>query len=215
MLKLYLVRHGWTAWHSEGRICGWLDVPLDEQGQAQAEAAGRWLATHCRDQRPLLIASPVLRAAQTAQAIVAAFDPPLALQTEPRLGELRSPQWQGRLADDIVSSEPKWNDFHKGPADFRMPGGESGREAQTRVVAAVEDLRTRHPRGQAILVSHADPLRGLLAYYLGLEANLYYRLRIDCGSVSRLSLPHQPDLTRPVPKARLDFLNLTEGGMQN
>lgn len=29
MLKLYLIRHGWTTWHTERRVAGWLNVPLE------------------------------------------------------------------------------------------------------------------------------------------------------------------------------------------
>ena len=113
------------------------------------------------------------------------------------------------LADDIVKSDPAWQDFHRGPADFRFPGGETGREVQARAVTLVETLRETHPGDHVILVSHADPLRGIVAHYLGMNANFYYRLGIDCGSISRLSLPNRRQLDRPAPKARLDFLNLT------
>ena len=37
MLRLSLVRHGQTAFNAQGRVQGWLDVPLDETGRAQAE----------------------------------------------------------------------------------------------------------------------------------------------------------------------------------
>lgn len=151
----------------------------------------------------------MLRAYQTAEAIAAAWSPPLAIQAEAGIGETRLPDWEGRLVDDIVVNEPSWQEFYKGPADFRFPGGETGRELQQRVVAVVERLRSRFTDGEVILVSHADPLRGLIAHYLGMEANHYYRLRIDCGSISQLSLP-DPASDHRLPQARLDFLNLTE-----
>ena len=99
--------------------------------------------------------------------------------------------------------------FYQGPADFRFPGGETGREVQARVVKVVEALLERSHDGPAVLVAHADPLRALIAHYLGLDANNYYRLRIDCGSISRLSL-YPPGSSRRVPLAQLDVLNLTE-----
>lgn len=210
MLRLYLVRHGWTAWHSEGRIAGWADVPLDERGQAEAAAVGRWLAQRGPARPAALISSPVLRARQTAEAIAAAFDRPLALRFEEDIAETRVTEWQGRLADDITASDPRWHEFHRGPADFRFPGGETGREVQIRAVALVEALRQEFPSGEVILVSHAEPLRGIIAHYLGMEANLYYRLRIDCGSISRLSLPDRERRDRLAPRARLDFLNWTD-----
>ena len=89
MLKVYLVRHGWTAWHTEGRIAGWAAVPLDEQGQTQAAATGRWLAEHLSNRPAALITSPVLRARQTAEAIAVTFDPRPVLRVEEAIAETR------------------------------------------------------------------------------------------------------------------------------
>lgn len=207
MLELYLVRHGWTAWHTERRVAGWLDVPLDERGWAEAEAAGRWLATHCRERPAALISSPVLRACQTADAIAAAFDPALELHLDPAIGETHLTEWQGRLVADIEANEPTWPEFFRAPADYRYPGGETNRELQRRVVAAVEAIRRSYLAGMVILVTHADPIRSLIAHFLGLDVALFYRLRVETGSVSRVSLPalHAQE---PLARPRLDFLNL-------
>ena len=206
---IYLVRHGWTAWHTEHRIAGWSDVPLDERGQADAQSTGQWLARRLDHGRVPLITSPILRARATAEAIAAAFDPPLTIRYEKGIADTRVPDWQGQLAENIIANDPRWQEFYKGPADFRYPGGETGREVQVRAVAVVEMLRAECEPGDIILVSHAEPIRGIIAHYLGLNVNLYYRLRVSCGSVSRLSLP-DPKATKNLPKARLDFLNQTE-----
>lgn len=209
MLRLYLVRHGWTAWHSERRVAGWANIPLNGRGEIEARAAGQWLAGRLRQRPAVLLSSPVERAHQTASLIARAFDPPMPVELDPGLADTRVPEWEGRLVDDIVANDPAWADFYQGPADFRFPGGETGREVQARVVKVVEALLERSHDGPAVLVAHADPLRALIAHYLGLDANNYYRLRIDCGSISRLSL-YPPGSSRRVPLAQLDVLNLTE-----
>ncbi len=39
MLKVYLLRHGQTAWNADNnRYCGRTDIPLTAKGIAQAEA---------------------------------------------------------------------------------------------------------------------------------------------------------------------------------
>jgi 2,3-bisphosphoglycerate-dependent phosphoglycerate mutase len=43
MKKLVLLRHGQSQWNSENRFTGWVDVPLSEQGVAEARAAGALL----------------------------------------------------------------------------------------------------------------------------------------------------------------------------
>ena len=39
--NLLLVRHGQSQWNLENRFTGWIDVPLTEQGVAEAHSAGR------------------------------------------------------------------------------------------------------------------------------------------------------------------------------
>lgn len=209
MLRLYLVRHGWTAWHSERRVAGWADVPLDARGQAEAAFAADWLARHCENRPLALLASPVLRARQTAEAIAGAWSPPLDVVVEHGIGETRIAEWEGRLVDEIQAEDGTWPQFFSGPGDFRFPGGETNREVQSRTLATVEALRRQYADGELILVFHADPLRGLLAHYLGMEVGSLYRLRVDTGSISRLSLP-APDTLDHAARPRLDFLNLTE-----
>lgn len=209
MLKLYLVRHGWTAWHSERRVAGWADVPLNGRGMAEATAAGRWLADSIRERPLALISSPVLRARQTAEAVAASFAPDLPIAFDEDIGETRVTGWQGRLVDDIEANDPAWPEFLKNPSGFRFPGGETLGEVQARVLAAVDSLRQRFERGEIILVSHADPLRSLIAHYMAMEVAHLYRLRAETGSISCLSLP-APASTERFARPRLDFLNLTE-----
>jgi len=40
MAKLVLVRHGQSQWNLENRFTGWVDVPLTEEGRAEARRAG-------------------------------------------------------------------------------------------------------------------------------------------------------------------------------
>jgi 2,3-bisphosphoglycerate-dependent phosphoglycerate mutase len=44
MKTLVLLRHGQSTWNQENRFTGWVDVPLSEQGVAEATEAGRLLA---------------------------------------------------------------------------------------------------------------------------------------------------------------------------
>lgn len=44
MANLILLRHGQSTWNRDNRFTGWTDVPLTEQGKAEARQAGRLLA---------------------------------------------------------------------------------------------------------------------------------------------------------------------------
>ncbi|KVE38802.1 2,3-diphosphoglycerate-dependent phosphoglycerate mutase [Burkholderia sp. TSV86] len=43
MYKLVLIRHGESTWNKENRFTGWVDVDLTEQGNREAQQAGRLL----------------------------------------------------------------------------------------------------------------------------------------------------------------------------
>jgi broad specificity phosphatase PhoE len=70
---IILIRHGQTAWNEPGeRIRGRSDVPLSEEGIAQAQETARYIAA--RWPLSAVYASPLSRAMETARAIAAAQD---------------------------------------------------------------------------------------------------------------------------------------------
>ena len=46
-MRLYVARHGQTAWNAENKICGTTDLPLNELGQAQARELAE-VQRHCQ-----------------------------------------------------------------------------------------------------------------------------------------------------------------------
>jgi 2,3-bisphosphoglycerate-dependent phosphoglycerate mutase len=42
--RLAIIRHGQSIWNAQNRFTGWVDVPLTEQGEAEARKAGERLA---------------------------------------------------------------------------------------------------------------------------------------------------------------------------
>ncbi len=67
MSKLVLVRHGQSLWNLENRFTGWVDVPLTEQGRAEARKA----ATQLKDiQFAVAYTSMLTRAQETLEIIL-------------------------------------------------------------------------------------------------------------------------------------------------
>ncbi len=64
---LGLLRHGQTDWNVQGRLQGTSDIPLNEMGLRQAQAAAN--AIDARDW-DMVVSSPLLRAQATAQQVV-------------------------------------------------------------------------------------------------------------------------------------------------
>src|SRR5258708_4172785 len=93
MLKLYLVRHGESAWNVKHLYTGQTDVPLSELGQLQAERLGEaWHATEF----DAIYASPLKRAQDTAKAL--AIRKMLPLRLDARLAEIHHGAWEGNPA---------------------------------------------------------------------------------------------------------------------
>ena len=62
-MKLYVTRHGETAWNRENIVCGVTDIPLNETGMEQAKATAQKLRETPLDR---VIVSPLLRARAAA-----------------------------------------------------------------------------------------------------------------------------------------------------
>ena len=65
-MRILVARHGQTQWNALNKVCGRTDLPLTELGHAQARELARKLEHEGID---LIIASPMIRARQTAQAV--------------------------------------------------------------------------------------------------------------------------------------------------
>ncbi len=160
MLTAYLVRHGQTAFNAEGRIQGWLDVPLDAVGQIQAQCVARRFS-----EKPVqaIYSSPLMRAADTARAISQACR--LEVIFDERLREYHMGDWTGLTADEIRMTTPT---AHLDDPEAPVPNGESAQHMRERVTAFLRDLIARHDGEAVVLVSHGGTLGAMVGAMLGL-----------------------------------------------
>jgi len=181
MMNLLLIRHATNDWVGK-KLAGWTPaVHLNDEGLAQAEALARRLA-----QVPLaaIYSSPLERTMETAQPLAQAHGLPVQVRQD--LGEVRVGQWTGRTLEELQKEE-LWPVIQVYPGGARFPGGESMREVQARLVAALDDIRDAHPGETVAVISHSDPIKMAVAYYLGLPLDLFQRLVISPASVTAFS----------------------------
>jgi broad specificity phosphatase PhoE len=189
--RVFLIRHGITDWHARQRVLGQRDIPLSAAGLAQAETVADLL-----EGIPLaeLIASPLSRATQTAEAIGRRFS--LDVARDSRLIDFRLGKWTGMTYDEVATSE-EYQRFLANPLSERIPDGETLTEIRARAVSAVEQALEDSPSGDAIaIVTHAGVIRVVLAHYLGSHPANYHRIRVSPGSVSVLSFRDGQELPR-------------------
>jgi broad specificity phosphatase PhoE len=109
------------------------------------------------------------------------------------LGEVRVGKWEGRSFESL-SVDPRWQRFNNVRTTEFPPDGERMIEVQARMARESEEIRMRHPDETVALVSHGDPLRSLVAYYLGIPIDLIQRFEINLASVTTIRF----DDDRPV-----------------
>lgn len=180
MKRLVLVRHGLTEWNENGRLMGRTDIELSSRGREQAERAAEVLATRGI---AAVYSSPQIRTRQTAEPLARALGTDVIV--EPDFDEVwLSSDWIGKTLAELRGND----DLERLIADpmHRADVIEPIAEVQARTVAAVERLRGEHPDGTVAVVSHGDPLRAIIAHYLGLKLSDFRRLAVDNGSVTEI-----------------------------
>jgi broad specificity phosphatase PhoE len=179
--RLILVRHGQTDAAIEGRTQGRIDNPLNATGRRQALALRERLLEYAP---AAIVSSPAARAVATAEPLAAALDLPIAL--EPRLLEMDFGSLDNRTSAEMRARAPefmaRWSAAD--PSDLRMPGGETLRELQARVVAATLEAVAAHPEQTILLCSHNFALRALVCYALRLPLEAFRNFRVDLASYS-------------------------------
>src|ERR671918_3247147 len=131
--KVYLARHGETAWSITGQHTGRTDIPLTAGGERNA------LSLHQRLEGVVfakVLVSPRLRARRTCE--LAGFGN--RAEVEPDLQEWDYGEYEGRRTADIRPERPDWYLFRDG-----CPGGQS-----------VEAIGSRADR----VVAHLRPIEG-------------------------------------------------------
>lgn len=184
MPTLLLVRHGRSDANTAGVLAGRTSgVHLDEKGRTQA--AG--LAERCADVRPaVVVVSPLERCRETAEL---AF-PGVRAVVDDRLVECDYGDWTGRPLKEL-SSEPLWFEIQSRPTTVVFPGGEAMASLFARVAEAVAEWTARveadhGPFGTWAAVSHADPIKAVVAASIGLPLDRFQSLIVDPASVSVL-----------------------------
>jgi broad specificity phosphatase PhoE len=151
--RVYLARHGQTAYNLEGRFQGQLPVPLDDTGRAQATELAELAATH---EFATLCCSPLLRARETADIVAARIG--LEPREDPRLMETDAGDWTDRTFAVVQTEAPDaFAAFVSGEPDFAFPDGESFAQQGIRVAAALADVE--QAALPALVVCHGGVIR--------------------------------------------------------
>jgi uncharacterized phosphatase len=153
--QIAIVRHGETDWNKTGRLQGREDIPLNETGIGQIEAAAVYLQQSSWDE---IVTSPLSRAKKSAE-IIAGKTGVKTIREEPGFLERDMGEVSGMTMEERKAAFPK--------------GGFGGMEApellQDRVVGALLKYTKEFNGKNFIVVSHGAAINALLAYLSGGE----------------------------------------------
>jgi probable phosphoglycerate mutase len=179
---LLLVRHGRTDAAGK-RLTGWAPgVHLNEDGRRQAERLVERLDGIRID---AIYSSPLERCRETAAPLAKARR--LSVHVRRSLIETGYGDWTGRSIAQVRKTK-LWRTVERVPSAMRFPGGESLLEVQARAVDEVNRIAQDHPKGVVVLLSHADPIRLVIAHVAGAHVDHLHRLVVDPGSISVVAL---------------------------
>jgi probable phosphoglycerate mutase len=184
--RLILVRHGETELTKQGRYSGRGDVPLSDEGEAQAMAAAGRVAGIARDVAAV-VTSPLGRCVRTAEIIAAELGG-ADVTVLPDLIECDFGEWEGLTFAEVQQRWPGEVDAWLDSTRVAPPGGESFEAVAKRTRAAVGTVLRAYPGSVVVLVSHVSPIKLILRDALAATDGFLHRLFLDAAGVSTLDI---------------------------
>lgn len=159
------VRHGETDWNRQGVLQGFTDIPLNDTGRAQAQAAIALLQHHPIDR---IVCSPLSRARETAEIINAVLQKPVSFHAGIR--ERHFGAFEGKGSDEITRMRTEMQERGL-PVEENgypcPPGGETYSDFQARIMSAITDELHATPEQAVMFVCHGGVYRVLRRSLIG------------------------------------------------
>lgn len=155
------LRHGESTGNAQSRWQGQSDYPLTARGRAQAHAlAERWKSENAK--YDLIVASPLVRAKETAEIIASALN--AKIEVDPIWMERDIGALEGLTAEEVRQRpQPPYVT----PYDSIGGDGEGNWELYLRAGKALHEL-LRQPAGSYLIVSHGGMLNQLMHAIVGI-----------------------------------------------
>jgi probable phosphoglycerate mutase len=152
--RLFLARHGDTAWTDSHQHTGRTDLPLNERGEERARQIGEQLRRFTFNN---VFTSPLQRASKTCA--LAGYG--AVAEVNPDLVEWDYGDFEGKLTKEILYKRPAWELYRDG-----CPGGESPGDVAARADRFI--ARLSGIKGDILAFSSGHIIRMIAARWLGL-----------------------------------------------
>jgi probable phosphomutase (TIGR03848 family) len=186
-MRLVLIRHAHSEANAAGILSGRLpNVHLSEKGNVQAEnlavRLGNFPVSNLR-------ISPMERCFETISpwinSVVLANKPKFEPIIDPELTEVDYGTWSGKKLI-ALSKNKLWKTVQESPSRMYFPHGEGIAQMQARAMTSVHQAVSAKGKGTAVIVSHGDVIKSIVASALGVHLDEFQRIIIDPASISIL-----------------------------
>ena len=197
-MRLVLIRHAHSEANAAGILSGRLpNVHLSQKGLEQSEQLalrlGKFPISNVR-------ISPMERCFETISPWINSIVLPSYPKFEPiidqELTEVDYGAWSGKKLA-VLSKNKLWKTVQESPSRMYFPHGEGIAAMQSRAMKSVHDAVSTKTKGSAVIVSHGDVIKSIVASALGMHLDEFQRIVIDPASISIL------DFSTTKPRALL------------
>jgi broad specificity phosphatase PhoE len=189
--RLLLVRHGETEWNRNGQFQGQIDVPLNENGKAQAQKAADFLKEVEID---AAVSSSMLRPKETAE-IILQHHPQIELKLHDGLREISHGLWEGKFEAEIEQEFPGMlTQWQQSPETVQMPEGENLQDVWRRAIAAWRQVvEAAEPNTTTLVVGHDAINKAILCHLFGLGPEHFWNFKQGNGAITVIDYPKGAD----------------------
>jgi 2,3-bisphosphoglycerate-dependent phosphoglycerate mutase len=181
MAVLVLIRHGESVWNLENKFTGWIDVPLSNNGIAQAHECAKKLKDFKFD---IAYTSVLKRAIDTLEIILKDNNWNIKVIKDKALNERMYGELQGKNKDEIkkIYGEKQFLLWRRS-YDVAPPGGESLKDTANRVLPFYQKniLKDLKEGKNVLVVAHGNSLRALVMHLDKLTKEEVINLNIPTG----------------------------------
>ena len=186
-MRLVLIRHAHSEANAAGILSGRLpNVHLSEKGLEQSEQLalrlGKFPISNLR-------ISPMERCFETISPWINSIVLPSYPKFEPiidqELTEVDYGTWSGKKLITL-SKNKLWKTVQDSPSRMYFPNGEGIAQMQARAMTSVHQAVSAKGKGTAVIVSHGDVIKSIVASALGMHLDEFQRIIIDPASISIL-----------------------------
>lgn len=186
-MRLVLIRHAHSQSNASGVLSGRLpNIHLSEKGIKQSQQLSERLGNFVVAQ---LRVSPMERCFETISPwlndVVLKNSPDFEPIIDPSLNEVDYGDWSGKKLITLARKK-EWRTVQESPSRMYFPGGEGIAQMQSRAMSVVHELAKLPDSKTAVIVSHGDVIKSIVASALGTHLDEFQRIIIDPASVSVL-----------------------------